>query len=92
MDNSTNPFDSRLIGVKIVYMLLRKTVKDTVEEFIKEMNINPIDAADIRHNLLVKDILKIHVPCTTDEEEDAFDWLDEIRSRVKRGISKSSKV
>ena len=78
------PFDSRLIGIKVVYAMLRKTVNDTVEEFIKEMDISPIDAADIRYKLLTKDILNLHVPCTKEEEHEAMDWLCDLRSRLRR--------
>ena len=81
MSFQKNPLDARLIGVKIVYEMIRKTVRDTVEEFIKEMDVSPMDAADIRYKLLTKDILNIHVPCSKEEEMDAMDWLCELRRR-----------
>jgi hypothetical protein len=55
----------------------------SVNDFIMEMDINPLDAADIRHKLLEKDILKVHVPCSKEEEMDAMDWLCDLRSRLK---------
>jgi hypothetical protein len=79
-----NPLDSRIIGVKVIYEMIRKTVRDTVEEFISEMNVNPIDAADIRYKLLTKDILEIHIPSTRDEEMEAMDWLYSIRTRLTK--------
>lgn len=84
MSFQKNPLDARMIGVKVVYALLRKTVKDTVEDFIETMEVNPIDAADIRYRLLTKEFLDICVPCSTDEEMDAMDWLCDVRSRLKR--------
>lgn len=81
--NTINPLDARRIGVKIVYEMLRKTIRDAVNDFIMEMDINPLDAADIRHKLLEKDILKVHVPCSKEEEMDAMDWLCDLRSRLK---------
>lgn len=84
MSFQKNPLDARLIGVKVVYEMIRKTVRDTVEDFIKEMNVSPMDAADIRYKLLTKDILNIHVPCSKEEEMDAMDWLCDLRRRLKR--------
>ena len=84
MSFQKNPLDARLIGVTIVYEMIRKTVRDTVEDFIKEMDISPMDAADIRYKLLTKDILNIHVPCSKEEEMDAMDWLCDLRRRLKR--------
>lgn len=84
MSFQKNPLDARLIGVKVVYEMIRKTVRDTVEDFIKEMDISPMDAADIRYKLLTKDILNIHVPCSKEEEMDAMDWLCDLRRRLKR--------
>jgi len=84
MSFQKNPLDARLIGVKVVYEMIRKTVRDTVEDFIKEMGVSPMDAADIRYKLLTKDILNIHVPCSKEEEMDAMDWLCDLRRRLKR--------
>ena len=84
MSFKNNPLDARVIGVKVVYELIRKTVRDTVEDFIREIDVSPMDAADIRYKLLTKDILKVNVPCSEEEEMDAMDWLCELRSRLKR--------
>lgn len=84
MSFKNNPLDARVIGVKVVYELIRKTIRDTVEDFIREIDVSPMDAADIRYKLLTKDILKVNVPCSEEEEMDAMDWLCELRSRLKR--------
>lgn len=84
MSFQKNPFDARRIGVKVVYEMIRKTVRDAVEDFIREMDVSPMDAADIRYRLLTKDILKIHIPCSKEEEMEAMDWLCDLRRRLKR--------
>jgi hypothetical protein len=84
MSFQKNPLDARLIGVKVVYEMIRKTVRDAVEDFITEMDVSPMDAADIRYKLLTKDILEIRVPCSKEEEMDAMDWLCDLRRRLKR--------
>lgn len=76
--------DPRKLGVHIIYKLIRKTSQDAVEDVIREFNLNPIDATDIRVRLIEKDNLILNVPCEKSEEIEALDWLGSISSKHSR--------
>lgn len=84
MSFDKNPFDSRLVGGKVMYELMRRTIRSAVEEFIEKYELNPIDATDIRMRLVERNILRIHVPLNREEEGDAMDWLDDIRADMPK--------
>lgn len=82
--------DPRILGTRIVYSLIQKTIRDTINEFLEVYDVNPMDAVDIRCRLLEKNIINLHIPTNTEEEEHALAWICNLRRRLKSRSSKSS--